>query len=132
MFKGHAACSRAKGLAKGARVLVCVGLNQKRAAVADRDSIAARDGGIDSAPAEYAALDAIDEVAVLSTCCGVEVYATTGCAAAATLSLRRALEARAGRELPLFELNGADAFRRLVRAAAGLESAVVGEPRMPG
>jgi len=55
---------------------------------------------------------------VLSTCYRVEVFAASSCPAAGTLALRRALEARAGRALPLFELRGEDAFRHLVRVAS--------------
>ena len=109
-------------------MLVSVGLNPKGAGIAGRDLVAAAMRGLDGAIATYAGLDGVDELAVLSTRRGVELYATTRCPAAATLALRRALEAHAGRELPLFELHGADAFRHLVRIATRLEAATAGEP----
>jgi glutamyl-tRNA reductase len=113
-------------------VLVAVGLNQKGATVADREVLALPPDAIHSALAGYAALDAIEEVAVMSTCYRVEIYAATRCPAAATLALRQALNARAGRELPLFELHGEEAFRHLVRVASSLESAILGEPQILG
>lgn len=113
-------------------MLVAVGLNQKGATVSDRERLALTADGIEDALRGYAALGGIDEVAVLSTCYRVEVYASTTCPAAASLALRQALCARAGREVPLFELHGDDAFRHLVRVAASLESAIVGEPQILG
>ncbi len=113
-------------------MLVAVGLSQKIANVSDREPLAAAGGVLDAALAEYAGLDGIDEVAMLSTCYRVEIFATTRCPAAATLALRRALEARAGRELPLFELRGEAAFEHLVRVASSLESAILGEPQILG
>jgi len=113
-------------------VLVAVGLNQKGATVADREVLALPPEAIHSALAGYAALDAIEEVAVMSTCYRVEIYAATRCPAAATLALRQALNARAGSELPLFELHGEEAFRHLLRVASSLESAILGEPQILG
>ncbi len=113
-------------------MLVVVGLNQKGATVADREVLAHPADQIESLLAEYAALDGIDEVAVLSTCYRVELYVAARCPAAAGLALRRALAERAGRELPLFELHGEEAFRHLVRVASSLESAILGEPQVLG
>jgi glutamyl-tRNA reductase len=119
-------------LEKGTPVLVAVGLNQKGATVSDRELLALSADEIESALAGYAALGGIEEVAVLSTCYRVEVFASTTCPAAATLALRQTLAARAGRDVPLFELHGEEAFRHLVRVAASLESAIVGEPQILG
>jgi glutamyl-tRNA reductase len=113
-------------------VLVAVGLNQKGATVSDRELLAVPADEIESALAGYAALGGIDEVAVLSTCYRVEVFVSTTCPAAASLALRQALAGRAGRDIPLIELHGEDAFRHLVRVAASLESAIVGEPQILG
>jgi glutamyl-tRNA reductase len=113
-------------------LLVAVGLNQKGATVADREVVAFRAEEIEAVLSGYAALGGVDEVAVLSTCYRVEVFAATRCPAAAVLALRQALQARAGRELPVFELQGEEAFRHLVRVAASLESAILGEPQILG
>jgi glutamyl-tRNA reductase len=113
-------------------VLVVVGLNQKGATVSDREVLAHPADQLEPLLASYAALDGIDEVAVVSTCFRVEIYAASRCAAAAGVALRRALCERAGRELPLFELHGEEAFRHLVRVASSLESAILGEPQVLG
>ncbi len=112
-------------------MLVVVGLNQKGATVADRE-VLALPADVEPVLASYAALDGIDEVAVLSTCYRVEIYAAARCPTAAGVALRHALTARAGRELPLFELHGEEAFRHLVRVASSLESAILGEPQVLG
>ncbi len=113
-------------------MLVAVGLNQKGATVSDRELLALSAGEIEAALAGYSALGGIEEVAVLSTCYRVEIFASTTCPAAATLALRQTLLARAGRDVPLFELHGEEAFRHLVRVASSLESAIVGEPQILG
>ncbi|BDG06838.1 glutamyl-tRNA reductase [Anaeromyxobacter oryzae] len=113
-------------------MLVAVGLNQKGATVADREVLAIPAEQWPEVLAGYAALGGVDEVVVLSTCYRVELYAATRCPAAASMALRQAMQARAGRDLPLFELHGEEAFRHLVRVAASLESAIVGEPQIQG
>lgn len=113
-------------------MLVVVGLNQKGATVADREVLAHPADQIEDLLAGYAALDGVDEVAVVSTCYRVEIYAASRCPAAAGVALRRALTERAGRELPLFELHGEEAFRHLVRVASSLESVIIGEPQVLG
>jgi glutamyl-tRNA reductase len=113
-------------------VLVAVGLNQKGATVADREVLALPPDAFEGTLSGLAALDGIDEVALVSTCYRVEIYASTGCPSVAVLSLRHALQARAGRELPLFEVQGEEAFRHLVRVASSLESAILGEPQILG
>ena len=113
-------------------MLVAIGLNQRGATVADREVLALAPTDIRAALAGYAALGGIEEVAVVSTCHRVEIYASTCCPTAAVLELRRAVTARAGRELPLFELQGEQAFRHLVRVASSLESAILGEPQILG
>ncbi|HET7826313.1 MAG TPA: glutamyl-tRNA reductase [Anaeromyxobacter sp.] len=113
-------------------MLVAVGLDHRRASLAERECLALSPDALESALAAYAALDGIDEVAVLSTCCRVEVFAATRCPAAAALALRQALAGRGGGELPLVELHGDEAFRHLVRVAASLESSILGEPQVLG
>jgi glutamyl-tRNA reductase len=113
-------------------VLVAVGLNQKGATVAERELLALSADDVESELAAYAGLDGIDEVAVVSTCCRVEVFASTRCPTAAAIALRQGLNARAGRELPLMEQHGEEAFRHLVRVASSLESTILGEPQVLG
>ena len=113
-------------------MLVAVGLNQKGATVADREVLALRPEDFEGRLAGLAALDGIDEVALVSTCYRVEIFAATDCPSAAVASLRGSFAQRAGRELPLFELQGEEAFRHLVRVASSLESAILGEPQILG
>lgn len=113
-------------------MLVVVGLNQRSATVADREALAIPADELEAALASHASLDGIDELVVLSTCYRVEIYAAAHPPAAAMLALRRALCGRGGRELPTFELQGEEAFRHLVRVAASLESAILGEPQILG
>ncbi|MFL5261436.1 MAG: glutamyl-tRNA reductase [Anaeromyxobacteraceae bacterium] len=114
-------------------MLIAVGLNQKSATVSDRERLAVRADEMAQLIQGYAALGGVDELVFLSTCYRVEIYATSRCPAAAAVSLRRALAARAGSaELPLFELHGLDALRHILRVASSLESAVLGEPQILG
>lgn len=113
-------------------MLVAIGLNQRCATVADREVVAHAPERLPADLAAYAGLDGVDEVAVLSTCYRVELYATTDRPEAALAALRLALERRAGRAVPLQERVGAEAFRHLARVAASLESAVLGEPQILG
>jgi glutamyl-tRNA reductase len=119
-------------LAKGSVVLVVVGLNQRSASVADRERLAAPARELEADLTELVALGGIEEVAVLSTCYRVEAYAATRCPAAAFAALRHALDTRAGPDLPLFQFQGDEAFRHLVRVASSLESAILGEPQILG
>jgi len=113
-------------------VLLAVGLNRTLATVEDREVLALADEEIAPALAGWAALDGVDEVAVLATCYRVEIYAVARWPGVAGAALRSALAGRAGREVPLFELHGQAAFRHLVRVAASLESAILGEPQIQG
>jgi glutamyl-tRNA reductase len=130
--RGTGFAEYAQSLAKGACVLVAVGLNHKSATVAERELLALPADAGESTLSAYAGLDGIEEVAVISTCCRFEVFAATRCLTAATIALRQALNARAGRELPLVEHHGAEAFRHLVRVASSLESTILGEPQILG
>ncbi len=110
-------------------MLVAVGLIRSSSSPADRELLAKLEEVVEDL-AGFVALGGIDEVAVVSTGFRLEVYAATRCPVAALLALRGALAARAGRELPLFALQGEKAFRHLVRVASGLDSPVLGESRI--
>ncbi len=113
-------------------MLLSVGLNRTLATVEDREVVALAEEDLAPTLAGWAGLDGVDEVAVLSTCYRVEIYAVARWPGVAAAALRSALEARAGRDLPLFELHGQAAFRHLVRVASSLESAILGEPQIQG
>jgi glutamyl-tRNA reductase len=114
-------------------VLVAVGLNRTLATAADRDHLAWLDEEMIPVLAGDAALDGADEVAVLATGHRLEIYAAARFPGPAAAALRSTLERRAseaGRALPLFELHGDEALRHLIRVAGGLDSALLGEPRI--
>ncbi len=113
-------------------MLLAVGLNQKSATVAHRERLALRPEELEGLIRSSAALGGVDELVLVSTCYRVELYAATSCPSAAATALRNALQARAGIDLPLFELHGDEALRHLFRVAASLESAVLGEPQILG
>ena len=114
-------------------MLVAIGVDRKRASVASRERLAASGDDLADLIRSYGALDAVDEVFVLSTCYRVEVYAASACPSAAAASLREALRVRAGdSDLPVFDLRCEEAFRHLSRVAASLESGVIGEPQVLG
>jgi glutamyl-tRNA reductase len=114
-------------------LLLSVGLERGCAEISHREALAVAPDETAALLQCFAALGGVDEVALLSTCYRVEVYAASRTPAVAAASLRRALAARAGqRDLPLFECHGDAALRHLWRVAASLESAILGEPQILG
>jgi len=114
-------------------MLVAVGVDQKRVAVAAREKLATSSSDLADVIQCFGAIDGVDEVFVLSTCYRVEVYASTACPAAAAAGIAWTLRARANDpELPVFDLRGEEAFRHLARVASSLESGIVGEPQVLG
>lgn len=114
-------------------MLLAVGLERRCADVSHREALAVSPEETAGLLQGFAALGGVDEVALVSTCYRVEVYAASRAPAVAVASLRQALIARAGgRDLPLFEAHGDEALRHLWRVAASLESAVLGEPQILG
>ncbi len=113
-------------------MLVAVGLNQRCAAAGARELLAVAPDELAARVRGYAALSGVDEIAMVSTCCRVEIYAASGCPAAAVPALRQALAERAGGGFSLLELQGDEALRHLARVASSLESAVLGEPQILG
>jgi len=112
-------------------MLVTVGVDQKRVGVGAREKLAGTD--LAEAIQAFGHIAGIDEVFVLSTCYRVEVYASTGCPAAAVGGIAEALRSRSGDpSLAVHELVGEAAFSHLVRVAASLESGIVGEPQVLG
>jgi glutamyl-tRNA reductase len=113
-------------------VLVAIGLNQRSATVADREALAISAEALPGVLASLSGVDGVEEVAVVSTCYRAEVYAAAADPALALAGLRAALEAHAGRALPLVELRGPEALGHLARVASSLESAILGEPQILG
>lgn len=114
-------------------MLLVVGLERRCADVSHREALSVASEETAGVLQSLAALGGVDEVAILSTCYRVEVYAASSAQAVAAASLRQALLARAGGlDLPLFELHGDAALRHLWRVASSLESAILGEPQILG
>jgi len=114
-------------------VLLVVGQDHKSVGVAERERLAVERETWAAALAGYAAVDGVDELVLLSTCCRVEIYAASSRPAAAARALGQALAERAGPgSPPPFEIHGDDALRHLCAVAASLESAVLGEPQILG
>lgn len=112
-------------------MLLAVGLDRSCSDVSCREALAVSPEEMPDALQGLAALGGVEEVAVLSTCYRVEVYAASRAPPVAAASLGRSLAARAGvQALPLFEMHGEEALRHLWRVAAGLGSAVLGEPHI--
>ena len=114
-------------------MLLAMGLERRIADVSHREALAVSPGETAGVLQAFAALGGVDEVAIVSTCYRVEVYAASSAPTVAAASLRQAMVARAGgRDLPLFELHGDAALRHLWRVASSLESAILGEPQVLG
>lgn len=114
-------------------MLLAVGLDRSGSDVSRREALAVSPEEMPDALRGLAALGGVEEVAILSTCYRVEIYAGSRTPPVAAASLARSLAARAGAgALPLFERHGEEALRHLWRVAAGLGSAVLGEPQILG
>lgn len=111
------------------RDVVQIGLAAPRPSLAERESVALSGGDQDALSALARASGT--GLVMLSTCNRVEVYAegTPGDAEA----VRSAWAARVGVDPSQLHVTaGSDAVRHLVRVAAGLESAVLGEDQILG
>jgi glutamyl-tRNA reductase len=99
-------------------------------AARDDDGAATHDPG---ASVAYPAFAAVNELAVLTTCNRVEVYAACSAEAVDAVGngLAHALDA-SGDPAHLYRLSGRDVVTHLCRVSAGLDSAVIGEPEIAG
>jgi glutamyl-tRNA reductase len=120
-----------------AREILIVGVNHHRAPVEIRERLGFDNGRFDDVLQRLAALPAIDEGAIVSTCNRVEVIATTsdGDHAVESLTDFLALNESVTRDQLAHYLSvyrGREAVRHLFRVAASLDSMVVGEPQILG
>jgi glutamyl-tRNA reductase len=121
-------------------VIVYVGLSHKNAPIEVRERLALDGEATSKLLAELLDTPAIGEVAVLSTCNRVEVYASPprggpdGALAEISMRIARSLEARGGRAVhgALRQETGLPALKHLFRVASSLDSLVVGEPQILG
>jgi len=112
------------------------GINHKTASVSLREKVAFDLQKIEDALISLASLSAVAEGVILSTCNRTEIY----CAGSADLKAEAILSWLSdyhhvdSTELQdsVFAYDGDDAFRHVMRVAAGLDSLVLGEPQILG
>ena len=118
--------------------LLVLGVSHRTAPVAVRERLAVVPEAMAEVLAEMAALPAVREAALLSTCNRVEIYAAIEADGdQAAQALAESLARRAGvtaLELAahLYERRDAEAVQHLFRVASSLDSLVVGEPQILG
>jgi glutamyl-tRNA reductase len=122
--------------------LVVIGLSHQTAPVEVRERLAVIPGEIENHLQQMVRLRGVSEVALVSTCNRVEIYAAAADARSALESLREHLHgglagSRTGAPDPeldrhLYERAGREAMHHLFRVASSLDSLVVGEPQILG
>ncbi|MGH7864813.1 MAG: glutamyl-tRNA reductase [Candidatus Binataceae bacterium] len=118
--------------------LLILGVNHRTAAIAVRERLAYADDEIVPALTRLrAAVPALREAALLSTCNRVEVIAVAPDASAAAEGVIRFLSSDRGVEHEsfaesIYRFEGREAARHLFRVGASLDSMVVGEPQILG
>jgi len=117
--------------------IVVVGLSHKTAPVEIREKVAFAPTEMEAPSQQLLALPSIAEGVIVSTCNRVELYAASRTPEAAIVELRRFLADY--HELPadklnehLYDYEGEDAVRHVLRVAASLDSMVIGEPQILG
>jgi glutamyl-tRNA reductase len=117
--------------------LVVLGLSHHTAPLAMRERLAFAQGEIEAALQRFTELGNVGEVALLSTCNRVEVYAVARSRDVAVAELRSHLSKERNLDAEtlsahLYEHAGDEAVRHLFRVASALDSMVVGEPQILG
>jgi glutamyl-tRNA reductase len=118
------------------KVLV-IGLNHKTANVDIRERLAFNGSKLEDGVLRLKELPEVNEVALLSTCNRVEIYASVNETAPAGENIKRFLSGfhninRADFENSLYIYSDSDAIRHILRVASSLDSMVVGEPQILG
>lgn len=117
--------------------VLVIGVSHRTAPVAMRERLAVVPEAMDALLVELAALPAVREAALISTCNRVEIYAAVEDADRAAQGLAEVLALRAGvtsLELGahLYERRDTEAVQHLFRVASSLDSLVLGEPQILG
>ena len=117
--------------------IVVVGLSHKTAPVEIREKVAFAPTEMEAPSHQLMALPSIAEGVIVSTCNRVELYAATRSVEAAINELKRFMSEYHG--IPadtlnehLYEYDGEDAIRHVLRVASSLDSMVIGEPQILG
>lgn len=112
--------------------IAVVGLSHRTAPVRVREKLSIQDHALEAAIAQLVQLPHVEEIAVLSTCNRLEIYAALSSCQEGVREISQFLAERGHVSLPelrrhLFVLLHQDATRHLMRVAAGLDSLVLGE-----
>jgi len=118
------------------KVLV-LGLNHKTADVETRERLAFNGTKLEEGVLGLHKVEGIEEVALLSTCNRVEIYACVSHVRDAVENIKNFLASfhditKEDFEKSLYTLTGTDAVRHVLRVASSLDSMVVGEPQILG
>ena len=117
--------------------IVVVGLSHKTAPVEIREKVAFPPTEMATPLRQMLNLPAVAEGVIVSTCNRVELYAVSRTPEAAVIELKRFLadfHQIAADKLSehLYDLEGRDAIRHVLRVAASLDSMIIGEPQILG
>ncbi|HKL26183.1 MAG TPA: glutamyl-tRNA reductase, partial [Desulfuromonadales bacterium] len=117
--------------------IVIVGLSHKTAPVEIRERIAFPPNAMEEPLQKLAALPAIAEGLIVSTCNRVELYAASKDPEAAVIGMRRFLAEfhdlpQTELEKHLYDYTDEAAIHHLFRVASSLDSMVIGEPQILG
>ena len=117
--------------------ILVLGLNHKTANVNVRERLAFNGQKLDEGITKLKALPEISEVAVLSTCNRVEIYALAKDASNSLDSIKNFLSEfhsikRDDFDKALYFFSGLDSVRHIFRVASSLDSMIVGEPQVLG
>ncbi|GBF79792.1 glutamyl-tRNA reductase [Aphanothece sacrum] len=112
--------------------IAVVGLSHKTAPVEVREKLSIQEGKLEEALAHLKGYPHIEEVAIISTCNRLEIYAVTSDTEKGVVEITQFLSEISHLSLNylrryLFILLHQDAVRHLMRVSAGLESLVLGE-----
>ncbi len=117
--------------------IVVVGLSHKTAPVEIREKVAFAPTAMEAPSRQLLALPSIAEGVIVSTCNRVELYAASRNVEAAIIELKRFMSEY--HKVPaeilaehLYEYEGVDAIRHVLRVASSLDSMVIGEPQILG
>jgi glutamyl-tRNA reductase len=117
--------------------IVVVGLSHKTAPVGIREKLAFSAEDMEASLQQMLALSEIVEGLIVSTCNRVELYAVCHQATSGIAELRQFLAdfhqlSSTALNPHLYDLEGSEAIRHVLRVAASLDSMVVGEPQILG
>lgn len=117
--------------------IVVVGLSHKTAPVEIREKVAFAPTEMAAPSQQLLALPMVAEGIIVSTCNRVELYAASRNPQAAIVELKKFLADYHNLDLDklsehLYEFEGEDAIRHVLRVASSLDSMVIGEPQILG